>query len=186
MKSILRISTLLCCLLFFKPSFAQPQFIVQDNQGANVFPLGSTSSNRCQFILTAAEFTGGTLYSGAITKIYILSGSALVSTTFTNFTVKMGMTTLTNTPGSGTTTGTPWLTGLTTVVAPITKTFTGVTNGGWIEILLDAPFPYDGVSNLIVDISQTAYTSGITLKVNTGFAGNRRLYGSSAPTNDNI
>lgn len=147
--------------------------------GSNVFPLAfSSNSNLCQFLYLPTDFQGpGPVQAGIIDTIFIMPSSTTASASFTNFTVRMAHTT-----SPGTIVG-AFLTGnFTTVVPPQSKTFTNVVQDVWLPIPLDTPFIYDGVSNLIVEIGQSSYTSGIYLRVNTspppnGPGGNRRIWG---------
>lgn len=143
----------------------------------NVFPFGSTTSNRSQYLYLPSDFTVVPNTPGLINKVYFRSASTIASTVFTNFTVKIAHSALTSM-----TTG-PWISPMTTVYSG-NITFTNVTNGGWVEVPLQTTFLYDGSSNLIVEFSQTGYTSGITGA--HGDVPNRRLYGNVTATTGTV
>ena len=160
-------------LLLAAPAIAQtPQYFITGGTSNNNFPLNSTTSNKVQWIYHPSNFPGAPM--GNITHIYLNVGTAPAggSSTFTNFTVKMGYT-----AASTTVTG-PFTTGLTTVKGPMTFSLTGITSGNWIQIPLTTPFFWDGSQNFIVEVSQTAYVTGFSVKQNSSTAlGNRRIWG---------
>ncbi len=164
-----------CLLGITNSSIAQtPQHFIQNLSGANSFPLNSSTSNKCQFLILASELSG-VLMPGAIGKIYITPAGSSSAATYTDFTVKIGMTNSTDL-GSG---SQAFITGLSTALYAPSYTITGVVADQWIEIPLDNPVFYDGTSNLIIEISQSAYVASFSLRINTSIAG-RRLYGSLA------
>lgn len=156
-----------------------PQFKVYDNIGSSFVPLGSNNNNLAQFLLKPNDFDAP-VPSGTITTIYVFVVATLnpPNITFTNFKVRMGMTQDQNTPGSGLTTNISFYDSLKVVVPAQNKVMSSV--GTWAAIPLDSAFYYDGTSNLIVEISQSAYTGGISLRVNDNLTfGNRQIFGSS-------
>lgn len=142
----------------------------------NVFPLASTT-NKAQYLFYPTDFNLA-VPAGNISRIYFRSSSNVASTTFTNFTVKMATTNLTQF-ASG-----PWFSPLTTVYQNTTTTFTTIVPSTWHSLDLQTPFFWDGVSNLIVEISQEGYTTGVTLL--HGDVTNRRLYGTVAATTGSV
>lgn len=138
----------------------------------NAFPFSSTSSNKVQWVYMASDFAPA-ITAGNITHVYFKSNSNIATTTFTDLTVKIGYTTQ-----SLMATGN-FITPLTTVYSAPSTTFTSLTQGNWFMITLQTPFAYDGFSNFIVEVSQTAYTSGITIIQNSA-NGLKRLYGGVA------
>src|SRR5690554_6226255 len=56
----------------------------------------------------------------------------------------------------------------------------------WFELELDTPFLYDGVSNLVVEMSQSGYTGGVSIRnVLTGTT-NRRIFGLVGSTSGSL
>ncbi len=165
-------------LLLTVVAFAQPQFY-NSNIGAtgNAFPLNSTT-NKVQWIYEPGIFnSNGTLGGvpagvGLITHIYIRSSAAVASTTFTNFTVRLAQNVGTQAAWTSAVFNTP----MTTVLGPTSQTFTGIVAAGWVQIPLSIPFLYDPTLSLVVEIEQSAYTSGITT-LQQGIA-NKRIWGT--------
>ena len=159
MKNIIRTALILCVIVFCNQSIhAQtPQFITgTTNTGSNSFPLSSTT-NLVQWLYLPGDFIGAT--SGVITNLYFMPGTTAATTTFTNLTIKMGTTSLTTLTSGG-----AWISGLTTVYFATSVTITGITSGVWFQVPLQTPFPYDNSKNLVIEVSQTAYTTGITVQ----------------------
>lgn len=163
----------LLLLLIAICSYAQPQYFSNGGTSANSFPFNSTTSNKVQWIYIPTDFPGAP--SGLITKVYFRSGTAGTNKTFTNLTIKMGYTTATTTATGN------YFTGLTTVLALPSVTIPSTTVNGWVQFTLATPFFYDNTKNLIVEASQTAFTSGFTVIQNTA-NGNKRLFGSVTAT----
>ena len=170
-----RFILLLLLVLFSNTINAQtPQFSLSGGTSSNTIPLMSTT-NRVQWVYYRTDFAGLPTGSQLISKIYLRSGTNMGSATFTNLTIRMGHTTL-NTFSSGT-----FQTGLTTVFSATSHTITSIVSGGWVEITLQNPFTYNGTQNIIVEVSQTGYTGGFTVRQNTA-GGNRRLFGTATGT----
>lgn len=157
-----------------KDVFAQtPPYFKQSTGTANSFPFGSTTSNKVQWLYFPSNFPTAT-NRGKITKIYFrTSSSATTPFVYTNLTVKMGYTTLT-TFATG-----PFETGLQTCLSAASYTIQPTGAGNWIEISLTSPFIYDPTKNFLVEVSQTAYTTGFSVYQGAD-PGNRRLYGGAA------
>jgi hypothetical protein len=143
----------------------------------NVYPLGSTTSNRVQWVCSAGDFTGA--FNGFITDLYIMTITATTST-YTNFTVK-----LKEMPASFTAhTSTVWQTGMTTVFSASSFTMSNTGAQQYYKIPLQTPFMFDPTKSLVVEISQSAYTTGITINQDASVA-NKRVWGNvtgTAPT----
>lgn len=140
---------------------------------ANSFPFGSTSSNKVQWLYFPSNFPTATT-RGKITKVYFRTSSSSTSPfVYTNLTVKMGYTTLT-TFATG-----PFETGLQTCLSASSYTIQPTGAGNWVEITLTSPFIYDPTKNFLVEVSQTAYTTGFSV-YQMADPGNRRLYGGVA------
>lgn len=159
-------------LLFFSLNGQAQTYVTSGTGSNNAFPLSSTSSNKVQWVYLPTDFAPA-ISAGNITHVYFKTSNAIASSTITNLTVQMGYTTQTLMVTGN------WLSPMTTVYTAPTTTFTGIAAGSWFMITLQTPFFYDGVSNLVVEMSQTAYTGGITLIQNSG-NGLKRLYGGVA------
>lgn len=137
---------------------------------SNAFPLSSTTSTRVQWLHRPADFATP-ITPGLITKIYLGSATAVASTTYTNLTVSLGELPIDTVTAN-------FLPGLTQVYQQPTTVFTGIISGGWIEITLQTPFFYSGQQNLFLDVSQSGYTSGISMSQNSS-TGARRTWGNN-------
>lgn len=170
-----RFVLLLLLVLFANTTNAQtPQFFLSGGTSSNTIPLMS-ATNRVQWVYYRSDFAGLPTGSQLISKIYLRSGTNIGSATYTNLTIRMGHTTL-NTFTSG-----PFVTGLTTVFSATSHTITSIVSGGWVEFTLQNPFTYNGTQNIIVEVSQTGYTGGFTVRQNNS-GGNRRLFGTVVAT----
>ncbi|MEL1242899.1 T9SS type A sorting domain-containing protein [Flavobacterium sp. DGU11] len=101
---------------------------------------------KSQTIYTAAELHAAGLQAGNILSVtYNVFAVSATSVTNTNYTVKMGATTLTSFPN------TTYLSeaSFTTVYGPVTQTHTAGLNA----ITFTSPYPWDGVSNIVVSVS---------------------------------
>jgi hypothetical protein len=173
-KSCWGLATLLIALLVSGNGAAQMYTYVTPTTTGNSFPLSTTSSNKCQFLYLPSYFP--TAPAGSLTKIYIRSQNAVTTSTWNNLTVKMGTTNLT-----AFVTG-AFETALTTVyTAPVTTTTAPIPAGGWFELTLQTPFMWNRSNNLIVEISQTSYTGGLTIAYSSAVAGARH-YGAVTST----
>lgn len=133
--------------------------------GGNVFPLGSTT-NRVQWIYYPSHFTPTLPSTGLITTIYLMPANTVTSSTFTNLEIKLGNSTVTSMTGAA------WHTGLTSVYSSPSTTLSW-TSGVWKAITLGSTFFYSG-GNLILEISQGGYTTGMTIAQNSSLAGGRQ------------
>jgi parallel beta-helix repeat protein len=115
----------------------------------------------------------GAATSGNITKIYFKPGTTATTTTFTNFTIKIGHT-------SQTTLTTTWVTGLQTCYYSASQVLNSLSTGVWFPITLQTPFNFNASQYLVIEISQTAYTTGITVQQNTTTGYNGRAWGGVA------
>jgi hypothetical protein len=148
-----------------------PPYFKQSTGTANTFPFGSTTSNKVQWIYYPSNFPTAT-NRGKIAKIYFrTSSTATTPFVFSNLTVKMGYTTLTSFV-----TG-PFETGLQTCLNAASYTIQATGAGNWVEIALTNPFIYDPTKNFLVEVSQTAYTTGFSIYQGAD-PGDRRLYGA--------
>lgn len=119
-----------------------------------------------QMLYTAAELTSAGFTAGLITE-FGFNVATLVSSSLTDFTIKMGNTSLTSLASTFVSTG------LTTVYTNASYTATN----GWNLHPLSTPFMWDGTSNLIIETcfnnnnsgttgnTSTVYTTGLTSNI---------------------
>ncbi len=171
-KTFLSLTVLLLTLI----AIAQPpQHVSQTGAASNVFPFSTTSSNKTQVIYAPGDFTpslaGG---NKVISTMYIQADNVGTNVTLTNMTIKIGHSNL------NVFTGNTWQTGLTQVYYVASRTFSSFAVGTWLVIPLQTPFVWDGVSNIIVEMSQTSYTGAGIYLLNQNATGNKRLHGGVA------
>lgn len=169
-KSILFILPALLFVFVNKIKAQTPQYaFTVGTSTANSIPFGSTS-NRRQMIYYPSNF--GATMGGTITKIYI-KASAVVSCSFSDFTILMGQTTLSNFTAG------PYITtGLDTVFYAPTFAVSSTATGNWIVVTLQKPYYYNNISNFIFDASQSAYSPGFSGAYATTGVTARSLYGT--------
>lgn len=155
-----------------------PQYTYGDNTGTDGNPLNSSVNNKEQWLYVMSDFTPA-VPAGVIESIYVRRANAsTTSTSYTDFTIKIGHIPNTQTEFANTN----YITGLQTVVAATTHSLPAGAAGDWIEIPLTNPFIYDGTSNLVVEMSQNG-GSGINLRPGTlTGTNNRRLYSNNTST----
>lgn len=172
---IKRILLFVCSSLFSATLLAQtPTYTSQNGTSDNSSPWGNTTFTKVQWIYYPADFTPA-ISAGLITKVYIKLNSNMSnwgSKRYANFIIGMGTTTATTLANP-----TPWHP-VTYVYNAPAVTFTQV-QGEWVEIPLQTPFYYDGVSNIILEGSQTSYTlDGMSVVQNTANGNGRRMWGN--------
>lgn len=139
---------------------------------ANVFPFSTTTSNKTQVIYSPSDFAPSLVGTPVnINKFFIYVNSNATSTTFTNLTIKIGPTALSVFSSN------VWATGLTQVYTIPSITFSNLVIGDWIELTLPTPYYWDVSSNIVVEMSQTAYTGGGFYLLNENGNGMKRLHG---------
>jgi Ni,Fe-hydrogenase III small subunit len=129
----------------------------------NSFPFGIAGGKMVQWLIPPAAMTGGwhtptaPTYGGMIDGIYVWVGGTypLGPTTYTNFEILMGKTSLTSL-----TTGQFYNGPMDTVYYRASIQLQGSLNS-WMPIALDTPFPYDPDSSLVLQIGQCG-ASGVT------------------------
>lgn len=136
---------------------------------SNTFPFATTTSNKVQYLYQPANFSGSPT-AGLITKVYFKSSTTGSNISYSNLMIRIGNTAL-NTFSSG-----AFVSNLTTVLSAPTYAIASVTNGGWVQFTLQSPIPFSTTQNMIVEASQTAYTTGFN--VAQASLSNRRLYGN--------
>jgi hypothetical protein len=164
---------LLLLIAVFAATAQTPMFSYVTTATANTVPLSNATSSRCQFLYKPGDFPWAV--PGMLNRIYIRSNNAVTAASWTNLTIKLGVTT------KATLVTGAFETGLTTVyTAPATAITTPVAAGGWFMITLQTPFAWNLTDNLLVDISQTAFTGNFSV-ANSSTAAARR-YGSVSGT----
>src|SRR5690606_38633006 len=149
-----------------------PQFYNGDpTTGSNSNPFAPPSSNRCQFLSRPTDVNTAP-DSGTISKLYFKSSTASVNPSYTDFTIKMGMTNLTQF-ASGTWYSQPMN---TVLYAPNYTINQSISVDTWVEISLPTPFYYDGVSNIVIEISHTSFSPGFSSRTVT--SPSTRVYGA--------
>ena len=142
--------------------------------GSNNFPFNIAAGKLIQFLILPGELNQPTpAPSGNITTLYVFCKTA--SVTFTDLTIKMGQSTITNLP-----TGAFYTEHLDTVYYNPSALINSV-DGTFTPIVLNTPFNYDNTKSLIIEISQCgASGSGMGL-YHTSFTGSiRRTYNQTA------
>ncbi|HEY3249936.1 MAG TPA: T9SS type A sorting domain-containing protein [Ignavibacteria bacterium] len=156
MKKTYSILTLLILSIFLiSNSYSQPQYYNYDTVGgANSFPFNVAAGKQVQWLIRAGEINRpNSAPSGIITKIWFKTLSS-ASPTFTNLTIKLGLTTDSTLPTGGLYTGQ-----LDTVYYRASVQLTAVT-GTFISITLDRPFLYDNTKSIVIDVQQCGMTGG--------------------------
>lgn len=109
-------------------------------------------SQRSQYIYRANELLAAGVAAGNLTAIQLNVNSKLSTRPFTNFTIKMGLTTLNYLYENPSVVA---FSGLTTVFT----TASYATAAGWNNFTLSTPFAWDGISNLAIEICFDNITS---------------------------
>lgn len=120
---------------------------------------------RVQYIYLASEMQNAGMNAGVITDIqFYVTTKGSGTTPFTNLTVKMGGTALTQLPAS------TWVTQNMYVVH--TSNYTTTANS-WNNIPLSIPFNWDGQSNIIIEVcyDNTTWTGWDYVQYSTAFTG---------------
>ena len=120
-----------------------------------------------QYIFTAQDILAAGHSAGVMSSIsfYLESvGGTVQSFTYSNYTVKVGTTTL-STFSNGNFASTA---GFTTVFQSSAFTINR-TDVGWIKIPFSTPFIWDGVSNIIIEIDRGLSTAGISTGASTRY-----------------
>ncbi|MBL8016660.1 MAG: T9SS type A sorting domain-containing protein [Ignavibacteria bacterium] len=159
--------------------FAQPQYYNYTGGTANNgFPFNTlpASGKTTQTLYTPGSFNQpSNAPSGNITKIYFQAVSSGV-TTYTQLTIKMGLTTDTDLPTAA------WYTGPLTTVLDQSNYVITTTADQFVAITLTTPFSYDAAKSLVVEITQCGYSgSGFGVR-NTTITGVKRNAGPLSAT----
>jgi len=145
-------------VLFFSltaGSLSQPQYFnLSGGTLNNAFPFNTlpASGKTTQTLYLPGSFNQpGPAPGGNITKIYFQAVSS-VSVTYTQLTIKMGLTTDTDLPTGA------WYTGPLTTVLDQSNFAMTTTADQFAGITLTTPFNYDPAKSLVVEITQCGYT----------------------------
>jgi hypothetical protein len=126
-----------------------PAVKIGNETASNIQPLGSQKEGaRSQFVLLANEMGEGKVLSG-----FSLNVNAAPSLPLNRFTIRLKHTDRSAFSGTDNFENT----GFTTVYSRETET---VNSMGWVNFTFDSPFVFDGVRNLLIDISFDNETGG--------------------------
>lgn len=141
--------------------------------GSNGFPFNSASS-KVQYLYTPADFAyNGT--AAVITKLYVLPHSSTASpATAGVFNFRIGMTNMSQFPSTDFILPSQ----MTTFHSGAYTFASAALAGDWLEISLNQPFHWDGVSNLIVEFAQQNIDPRFDIKTRASGVSNTRIYGS--------
>lgn len=179
MKSVFSLLIVLAAFGLTSVQAQPPTYALPQGTSNNIFPFGSATSNCVQWLYTPSDFVVQPV-TGNITRVYFKtwSGASSYTATYTNLTIKMGLTTATSfTSGA-------WVTGLTTVYTAASVTVPTTSSLSWFSFNLTTPFPYTFGSNLIVEISHTGISGSITANCTVG--SNRRIYGATGSSSGTL
>ncbi len=149
----LALLSLLSAIMTLTALAQTPQYTTTGNlgTGANVFPFGSTSSQKVQSPYYPGEIVGA--YAGNITKVYWQAGSATTaSITYTDLTISMALV-----PASWVGTGT-YYGPMTQVYYASSITVPATPIDTWFGFTLNTPFYYNPSMALIVTVCHNGYT----------------------------
>ena len=160
--------------------FSQPQYYnFTGGSGNNAFPFNTlpASGKTIQTLYLPGAFGQPTpAPNGNIIKFYVQAVSS-VNVTYTQLTIKMGLTTDTDLPTGA------WYTGPMTTVFDQSNYNMVTTADQFIGIILATPFAYDNTKSLVVEITQCGYSgTGFGVR-NTGLSGVKRHAGPLSATN---
>lgn len=122
-----------------------------------------------QYLFTAQELQAAGHGAGTISSLsfYLESvGGTVQSFTFSDYTIRMGATTLSTFAGSGS--NASYIAGLSQVYHSSNFTLRP-SDAGWVKHTLSTPFVWDGTSNVVIEITRTLSTAGISTGANTRF-----------------
>lgn len=168
-------------LLFYFTTalISQPQYYnFTGGTGNNAFPfntLPATGKTIQTLYLPGAFGQPSPAPAGNIIKLWVQPVSS-VSVTYTQLTIKMGLTTDTDLPTGA------WYTGAMTTVFDQSNYAMTTTADQFIAITLTTPFNYDPTKSLVVEITQCGYTgTGFGVR-NTTLSGTKRHAGPLSGT----
>jgi hypothetical protein len=142
-----------------------PQYSFTLATGGNHIPFNpnlSATWQKWQQYYNAGLFTGA--YAGNITKVYFMRSSATSGTTYSNFGVYIGQSTLTTFPTN------QFFTPVTQGLFAQSYTIPAGAAGTWFEIQLTTPVYYNPAQTLIVQICSDGVTAGAGFAIRDGAA----------------
>lgn len=111
----------------------------------NAGPFDATlQSQRVQFQYKATELTAAGISAGYISSLSLFVQSKVTTRAFTGLTIKLGKSSVTNLVNGSVTVGSSMTTVMTTASYS--------TTAGWNNFIFDAPYTWDGTSNLVVEM----------------------------------
>ena len=167
-------STLLLIAGLNSPLTAQPQYYnyTGAGNGSNSFPFNVSAGKDVQLLYLSGDFNQPTgAPAGNIVSVSIFLNSALGPVTYTDLTIKLGQSAITNLTAGA------FYSGPMTTVYYRSSVLISNPASSWLTFTLDSPFAYDPTQSLIVDIGQCggAGTLGGTAAY-TNISGVRRVW----------
>lgn len=168
-NGLIILCTVVCIFSISKTSAQTPLYFKGTGTSTNTIPM-NLAATRCQQLYLPGDFNAVPI-SGYITKIYMRNFVAGTSGTYSDLKIGFIQNTLTAFPDVN------YLNGMTLALSSPSMTIIGnPTALGWYEIPLQIPFLYDNSKTLIVEISYTAKTGGMSGPTsNAGTGINKRL-----------
>jgi hypothetical protein len=170
------IAALMLAAVSSVPATAQPQYYNYSNATANAnsFPFNQPGGRTVQLLYLPGDFNQPSAApSGTISSVsfQINSGYPLGPWTYSEFTIKMGQSSITTFTSGGFYPGS-----LTTVYYRSSVTLSAAA-GTWLTFTLDTPFAYDSTQSLIVDVGQCGAPGATGYSATyTGLTGYRRIF----------
>lgn len=132
-------------------------YYINAANGSNLYTFSSLTPTISQFLYYPSDFNQ-TLPAGLINKLYVRSLSTKTDAEFTELLIKMKQTSATTIPTGA------WnnFEITDTVLYSSRYIFANVWANEWVEIPLQKPFVYDGVSNIAIEISGSNYRNGFS------------------------
>jgi len=171
MKNLLKCISILLIIAGLNDSLtAQPQYYNFNNgSSSNSFPFNMSGGKDVQSLFIPGAFNQpGPAPAGTITSIFVLLSAAMVNRVYTDLTIKMGQSAITDL-----TSGTYYAGPMTTVYYRASVT---INASGWLEFVLDTPFPYDPTQSLITDMGQCSATGSGGTVYNSMTSGIKRVW----------
>lgn len=172
-KKILLICFHLLFLLAGVSMAQPPQYSTTQGSSNNIYPFGSsTSNNKVQWLYVPTDFTIQPP-TGQITKVFFRTWNGSYSATYTNFTIRIGMTSLTGLPTTNV-----FVTGLTTAYVAASHVVATTPAYTWFSVTLQNPIPYTTGTNLIFEIEHSGMSGSITANCQGTASTTRRIWGN--------
>jgi hypothetical protein len=144
-----------------------PQYYNANSGGiGNTIPFNQASGYKSQWLIGPGEYNQPTpAPAGNITALYINMSSTGGPATFTQLTIKMGLTNITSFP-SGAYSGQ-----LDTVYYRLSPTLSSTANT-WMMFTLDRPFYYNPLQSLVIEVSHCGFSgTGMNIWQTAGTTG---------------